>query len=74
MLTRAESLAYLPLCPPHSYSLPDIDVDEWRANTTYHNISSTSNSVTWFWRAVRSFDQTERAKLLQFCTGSSRVP
>lgn len=54
--------------------LPDIDVDEWRANTTYHNISSTSNSVTWFWRAVRSFDQTERAKLLQFCTGSSRVP
>jgi len=54
--------------------LPDIDVDEWRANTTYHNISNTSNSVTWFWRAVRSFDQTERAKLLQFCTGSSRVP
>lgn len=54
--------------------LPDIDVDEWRANTVYHNISSTSNSVTWFWRAVRSLDQTERAKLLQFCTGSSRVP
>ncbi|CAD6579923.1 MAG: hypothetical protein CYPHOPRED_001043 [Cyphobasidiales sp. Tagirdzhanova-0007] len=54
--------------------LPDIDVDEWRANSTYHNISATSNSVTWFWRAVRSLDQTERAKLLQFCTGSSRVP
>ncbi|KNZ55491.1 uncharacterized protein VP01_2663g8 [Puccinia sorghi] len=32
------------------------------------------STVTWFWRAVRSFGQEERAKLLQFATGSSRVP
>jgi E3 ubiquitin-protein ligase HUWE1 len=30
--------------------------------------------VQWFWRAVRSFDQEERAKLLQFATGTSKVP
>ncbi|KAK9696093.1 E3 ubiquitin-protein ligase tom1, partial [Basidiobolus ranarum] len=26
------------------------------------------------WRAVRSFDQEERAKLIQFVTGTSKVP
>mgnify|MGYP001792487360 CR=1 FL=1 len=30
--------------------------------------------VQWFWRALRSFDQTERANVLQFVTGSSKVP
>ena len=30
--------------------------------------------IQWFWRALRSFDQAERAKLLQFVTGTSKVP
>ncbi|KAG0269162.1 hypothetical protein DFQ27_004558 [Actinomortierella ambigua] len=54
--------------------LPDIDIDEWKNNTEYHNYSSSSPAIQWFWRAVRSFDQTERAKLLQFVTGTSKVP
>jgi E3 ubiquitin-protein ligase HUWE1 len=54
--------------------LPEIDVDDWKSNTEYHNYQSTSPQIQWFWRAVRSFDQEERAKLLQFVTGTSRVP
>ncbi|KAF9976767.1 hypothetical protein BGZ73_007902 [Actinomortierella ambigua] len=54
--------------------LPDIDIDEWKNNAEYHNYSSSSPAIQWFWRAVRSFDQTERAKLLQFVTGTSKVP
>ncbi|KAG0231894.1 hypothetical protein BGW42_008561 [Actinomortierella wolfii] len=54
--------------------LPDIDIDEWKNNTEYHNYSPSSPAIQWFWRAVRSFDQTERAKLLQFVTGTSKVP
>ncbi|KAJ1803484.1 E3 ubiquitin-protein ligase tom1, partial [Coemansia sp. RSA 2599] len=55
--------------------MPDIDVDDWRNNTEYHGgYSSSSAPVQWFWRAVRSFDQEERAKLLQFVTGTSKVP
>jgi E3 ubiquitin-protein ligase HUWE1 len=54
--------------------MPDIDVDEWRANTDLQGYSASSSPVIWFWRAVRSFSQEERAKLLQFVTGSSRVP
>ncbi|GAB7346103.1 hypothetical protein MBLNU457_4860t2 [Dothideomycetes sp. NU457] len=54
--------------------LPDIDTDDWKNNTDYHNYTQTSPQVQWFWRAVRSFDKEEKAKLLQFVTGTSKVP
>eukprot|EP00092_Neocalanus_flemingeri_P041280 GFUD01044951.1.p1 GENE.GFUD01044951.1~~GFUD01044951.1.p1 ORF type:complete len:4316 (+),score=1501.53 GFUD01044951.1:136-13083(+) len=54
--------------------LPDINIDDLKANTEYHKYSVTSLQIVWFWRALRSFDQTDRAKFLQFVTGSSKVP
>lgn len=54
--------------------LPDIDVDDWKNHTEYHNYQASSPQIQWFWRAVRSFDKEERAKLLQFVTGTSKVP
>ena len=54
--------------------LPDIDIDDWKNNTIYEGYTAASPVVQWFWRAVRSFDQEERAKLLQFATGTSKVP
>ncbi|RKP39991.1 hypothetical protein BJ085DRAFT_20779 [Dimargaris cristalligena] len=54
--------------------LPDIDIDDWKNNTDYHGYNTSSPQIQWFWRAVRSFDQEERAKLLQFVTGTSKVP
>lgn len=52
--------------------LPDIDVVDWQNNTTYNNYSPLSLQIQWFWRAVKSFDNEERARLLQFATGTSR--
>ncbi|TPX10604.1 uncharacterized protein E0L32_008490 [Thyridium curvatum] len=54
--------------------LPDIDIDDWKGNTEYHNYTAASQQIQWFWRALRSFDKEERAKLLQFVTGTSKVP
>jgi E3 ubiquitin-protein ligase HUWE1 len=54
--------------------MPDIDLDDWRNNTEYHNYTGSSPQIKWFWRAVRSFDAEEKAKLLQFATGTSKVP
>ncbi|RMZ82489.1 hypothetical protein DV737_g2008, partial [Chaetothyriales sp. CBS 132003] len=54
--------------------LPEIDVDDWKANTEYHNYNANSPQVTWFWRIVRAMSNEERAKLLQFITGTSKVP
>ncbi|ORZ36087.1 putative ubiquitin ligase tom1p [Catenaria anguillulae PL171] len=54
--------------------MPEIDIDDWRNNTVYHSYTSSSPVIQWFWRAVRSFDQEQRAKLVQFTTGTSKVP
>lgn len=54
--------------------LSTIDVDDWCRNTEYHGYTSRSRQVRWFWLAVRSFSPELRAKLLQFSTGTSRVP
>ncbi|KAI8588501.1 hypothetical protein BDZ88DRAFT_397137 [Geranomyces variabilis] len=54
--------------------MPDIDIDDWKNNTEYQNYTQSSPQVQWFWRAVRSFSQEERAKLVQFATGTSKVP
>jgi len=58
--------------------LPEIDVDDWMANTLYQGQferrGAMHKSCQWFWEVVREFDHAERAKLLQFTTGSSGVP
>eukprot|EP00116_Pleurobrachia_bachei_P009593 sb/3469855/ len=54
--------------------LPSIDIDDLKANTEYHKYLQNSLQVQWFWRALRSFSQSERAKFLQFVTGTSKVP
>lgn len=54
--------------------VPDLDLDDWKNNTEYRGYTSTSPQIQWFWRCLRSFDQEERAKLLQFATGTSKVP
>lgn len=54
--------------------MPDIDVDDWKNNSEYTGYTVSSPQIQWFWRVVRSFDQEYRAKLLQFATGTSKVP
>lgn len=53
---------------------PDIDVDEWRAATEYNGYNSSDPVIVWWWRALKSFNREERAKVLSFATGTSRVP
>ena len=54
--------------------LGKIDINDWKSNTRLKHCTPDSNSVKWFWKAVESFDEERRARLLQFVTGSSRVP
>ncbi|XP_058791372.1 E3 ubiquitin-protein ligase HUWE1 isoform X2 [Phymastichus coffea] len=54
--------------------LPNVDIEDLKANTEYHKYSPTSLQIQWFWRALRGFDQADRAKFLQFVTGTSKVP
>ena len=54
--------------------LGKIDIDDWKAHTRLKHCSGDSSIVKWFWRAVEEYDEEKRARLLQFVTGSSRVP
>ncbi|CAK4200600.1 unnamed protein product [Aphanomyces euteiches] len=54
--------------------LNDIDVNDWRLNTTVSSDLRSSSLVEWFWEVVTSLSKDNQAKLLQYTTGSSRVP
>lgn len=54
--------------------LGKIDLDDWKKHTRLKHCTTESNIVKWFWRSVDEFDDEMRARLLQFVTGSSRVP
>ncbi|KAG7301174.1 hypothetical protein JYU34_014022 [Plutella xylostella] len=52
-----------------------VDVRDWRANTLYKGDYHANHVVVqWFWRVVLSFSNEMRSRLLQFVTGTSRVP
>lgn len=54
--------------------LDKIDLNDWKANTRLKHCAADSSVVRWFWQAVETFDEERRARLLQFVTGSTRVP
>ncbi|CAJ1974055.1 unnamed protein product [Sphenostylis stenocarpa] len=54
--------------------LPDIDLDDLRANTEYSGYSGASPVIQWFWEVVQGFSKEDKARLLQFVTGTSKVP
>lgn len=54
--------------------LPDIDLDDMRANTEYSGYSPASPVIQWFWEVVQGLSKEDKARLLQFVTGTSKVP
>mmetsp|Transcript_7014 Transcript_7014/g.6239 ORF Transcript_7014/g.6239 Transcript_7014/m.6239 type:complete len:108 (+) Transcript_7014:4162-4485(+) len=54
--------------------LPDIDIQDLKDNTEYNNYTRESEVVKWFWEVVSEFERPQKAALLQFVTGTSKVP
>uniref|UniRef100_A0A3P9LST0 E3 ubiquitin-protein ligase n=1 Tax=Oryzias latipes TaxID=8090 RepID=A0A3P9LST0_ORYLA len=55
--------------------LGDVDVNDWRQHTVYKNSYCPNHPVIqWFWKVVLLMDAEKRIRLLQFVTGTSRVP
>jgi len=55
--------------------LPVIDIDDWRGHTDYKaGYTAEDDVIVWFWELVTDWDQEMRARLLQFVTGTSKVP
>lgn len=54
--------------------IAEIDVDDWKKHTDYRGYSESDEVIQWFWKAVRSWDSEQKSRLLQFTTGTSRIP
>eukprot|EP00271_Cylindrocystis_brebissonii_P000524 TRINITY_DN1063_c0_g2_i1.p1 TRINITY_DN1063_c0_g2~~TRINITY_DN1063_c0_g2_i1.p1 ORF type:complete len:4539 (-),score=961.90 TRINITY_DN1063_c0_g2_i1:519-13235(-) len=54
--------------------LPEIDIEDLRHNTEYTGLTASSPVSQWFWEVVRQFSIEDKARLLQFITGTSKVP
>lgn len=54
--------------------LGTINLNDWKANARLKHCNEETPIVKWFWQAVESYSGEQRARLLQFVTGSSRVP
>lgn len=54
---------------------PFIDVNDWNKNSVYKgDYNKNHKLVKWFWDEVYKLSQEDLRKLLQFSTGTSRVP
>ncbi|KAI0319606.1 hypothetical protein OF83DRAFT_1281822 [Amylostereum chailletii] len=52
----------------------EIDMDDWTKFTDYRGYEKTDQVIEWFWQCLRSWPAERKARLLQFTTGTSRVP
>ncbi|KAF5369483.1 hypothetical protein D9758_002754 [Tetrapyrgos nigripes] len=54
--------------------MSEIDMDDWTKFTDYRGYEKTDQVIEWFWRCIRSWPADRKSRLLQFTTGTSRVP
>ncbi|KAF8442842.1 hypothetical protein L210DRAFT_3611380 [Boletus edulis BED1] len=54
--------------------MSEIDTDDWISYTDYRGYEKTDQVIEWFWQCIRSWPTERKARLLQFATGTSRVP
>ncbi|PWY83268.1 putative ubiquitin-protein ligase [Aspergillus sclerotioniger CBS 115572] len=54
--------------------IADIDVDDWKKHTDYRGYQEQDEVIQNFWKIVRTWDAEQKSRLLQFTTGTSRIP
>ncbi|KAK0552912.1 hypothetical protein OC846_001491 [Tilletia horrida] len=54
--------------------MSEIDVDDWKRFTDYRGFTEQDEVVQWFWQTVRAWPPERKSRLLQFATGTSRIP
>ncbi|KAF2759773.1 putative E3 ubiquitin-protein ligase hula [Pseudovirgaria hyperparasitica] len=54
--------------------IADIDVEDWKKHTDYRGYTENDEVIKNFWQCIRSWDSEQKSRLLQFATGTSRIP
>uniref|UniRef100_A0A3P9A3P4 E3 ubiquitin-protein ligase n=1 Tax=Esox lucius TaxID=8010 RepID=A0A3P9A3P4_ESOLU len=54
--------------------MQEIDLVDWQRHTIYRHYARSSRQILWFWQFVKEMDNEKRMRLLQFVTGTCRLP
>ncbi|TRY97411.1 hypothetical protein DNTS_016603 [Danionella cerebrum] len=54
--------------------MQEIDLGDWQRNSIYRHYARSSKQIVWFWQFVKEIDNEKRMRLLQFVTGTCRLP
>lgn len=54
--------------------VPEVDIQDLKRNTDYSGYNPTDQIIVWFWEVVSEYSQEDLAKLVQFITGTSKIP
>lgn len=54
--------------------LAEIDIEDWKKHTDYRGYQESDQVIQWFWKCIKEWDSEQKARLLQFTTGTSRIP
>ncbi|KAG8867505.1 hypothetical protein FRC20_005572 [Serendipita sp. 405] len=54
--------------------MSEIDVDDWTKHTDYRGYDINDQVIKWFWECIRNWPPERKSRLLQFATGTSRIP
>ncbi|XP_036438622.1 NEDD4-like E3 ubiquitin-protein ligase WWP1 [Colossoma macropomum] len=54
--------------------MQEVDLQDWQRNTVYRHYTRNSKQIMWFWQFVKEVDNEVRLRLLQFVTGTCRLP
>ncbi|KAJ2577019.1 hypothetical protein GGH19_001662, partial [Coemansia sp. RSA 1807] len=54
--------------------LAEIDIEDWKKHTDYRGYTESDQVVQWFWKFVAEMDSEHQTRLMQFTTGTSRIP
>ncbi|XP_032443251.1 NEDD4-like E3 ubiquitin-protein ligase WWP2 isoform X2 [Xiphophorus hellerii] len=54
--------------------MQEIDLADWQKNAIYRHYTKNSKQIHWFWQVVKEMDSEKRIRLLQFVTGTCRLP
>ncbi|XP_036997294.2 NEDD4-like E3 ubiquitin-protein ligase WWP1 isoform X7 [Artibeus jamaicensis] len=54
--------------------MQEVDLADWQRNTVYRHYTRNSKQIIWFWQFVKDTDNEARMRLLQFVTGTCRLP
>ncbi|KAI8891017.1 HECT-domain-containing protein [Backusella circina FSU 941] len=54
--------------------IAEIDIDDWKKHTDYRGYTEQDDVIQWFWKCIRDWDSEKKSRLLQFTTGTSRIP